>query len=117
MSSPTRFTLLVVPLVVVLLSSGCAKRDDRLEKISAGISKDSVLVLMAVEKPKRVDPFLINGQYIEAMYFPMLGATDSASVTDRKMSPVVLQDGKVVVWGWKQWDSMATDKKITVPEK
>lgn len=117
MSSPTRSTLLGVPVVGLLLLSACSKSDARLEKISAGISKDSVLVIMAVEKPERVDPFLVNGQYIEAMYFPMPGATDSASVTDRKMSPVILTDGKVVAWGWKQWDSVAADKKIVVPEK
>ena len=117
MASPTRSTLLVAPVLGLLLLAGCAKRDARLENMSAGISKDSVMVLMAVEKPERVDPFLINGQYFEAMYFPMPGATDSASVTDRKMSPVILIDGKVVAWGWKQWDSIATEKKIVVPEK
>ena len=117
MASPTRSTLLVAPLVGLMLLSACSRKDARLEKITAGISKDSVLTIMEVDKAQRVDPFLVNGQFVETMYFTMPGATDSASITDRKMSPVILVDGKVVGWGWKQWDSVAADKKIVVPEK
>jgi hypothetical protein len=105
------------PLVSLLLLSACgSKSDARLERLSAGISKDSVLVIMGVEKAERVDPFLIGGHYIEAMFFPLPGETDSASVQDRNMSPVIVVDGKLAGWGWKQWDSIAGANRIEVPK-
>ena len=105
MSRPSPSTLLVPPLAALLLVSACsAKKDARLEQLSAGISKDSVLAVMGVDKPQRVDPFLVGGHYIEAMYFAFPGATDSANLADRNMSPVIVQDGKLAAWGWKQWD-------------
>jgi len=73
-----------------------------------------VLSIMGVEKAQRIDPYLVGGEYIEAMYFAKLGKADSASVVDRNMSPVVVVDGKLVGWGWKQWDSIAESKKIPV---
>lgn len=115
MASLIRSALNAAPALGLLFLSACGdKADDRLEKLSAGISKDSVLVIMEVDKPQRVDPFLVNGQYIEAMYFPRIGAADSASVADRNMSPVIVIDGKLVAWGWNQWDSIAAEKKIPV---
>lgn len=117
MPNSSRSALIAVPLLGLLVLSACTKPDARLEKLSAGISKDSVLVIMGGEKPQRVDPFLVTGQYIEAMYFPKPGAADSASVTDRNMSPVIVVDGKLVAWGWTKWDSIAASKKIQVPEK
>lgn len=113
MASKTRQAS-IASVAALLLLAGCSRGDKRLENVSAGISKDSVLVIMGVEKPQRIDPYLINGQYIEAMYFPKLGAADSASVADRNMSPVIVVDGKVVAWGWKQWDSIAVENKIEV---
>jgi hypothetical protein len=59
--------------------------------------EDSVLATMGAAQ--RVDPYLAGGHYIEAMYFPMPDATDSADLTDRKMTPVILQDGKVLAGG------------------
>ena len=82
MASSIHSALIAAPALGLLFLSACGdKADARLEKLSAGISKDSVLAVMGVEKPQRVDPFLINGQFIEAMYFPKSGAADSASVS------------------------------------
>jgi hypothetical protein len=111
-ASSTRSPILAVAVLALVLLSACAKSDARLEKLSTGITKDSVLATMGA--PQRVDPYLAGGHYIEAMYFPMPDATDSADLTDRKMSPVILSDGKVLAWGWKQWDSIAPTKKIKV---
>lgn len=112
-----RSALFAAPALGLLLLSACGdKADARLENLSAGITKDSVLTIMGVDKAQRVDPYLVGGQYIEAMYFPKAGKADSASVATRNMSPVVVVDGKLVGWGWKQWDSIAATKKIVVPE-
>ena len=114
MASKTRPAFLASVATLLLLSGCGGESDTRLDKITVGISKDSVLAIMGVEKPHRVDPYLVNAQYIEAMYFPRLGAADSSSVVERNMSPVIVVDGKVVAWGWKQWDSIAAEKKIEV---
>ena len=114
MSRHTPSTLLVAPLAALLLVSACSKKDARLEQLSAGISKDSVLAIMGGDKPQRVDPYLIGGHYIEAMYFAFPGASDSADFADRNMTPVIVSDGKLAAWGWKQWDSVAAEYKIPV---
>lgn len=103
--------------LIGVLASCAGKTDPRLEQLSAGIGKDSVLKVMGAEKPEKATAFLIAGSYIEAMYFPVPGATDSAGITDRKMSPVIVIDGKLVAWGWKQWDSLAAAHNIPVAPK
>jgi len=91
----------------------CERADPRLEQLSAGISKDSVFQLMG-EKPHRNDPVLVNGQYIEAMYFPREGATDGDGMQDRNMTPVIAINQKVTGWGWAYWDSVAAANGIVV---
>lgn len=109
-------TLFLPSLLATALVAACSRSDARLEKLRVGISKDSVQQVMGMEKPRRIDPYLVNGHYIEAMYFAKPGA-DSGSVADREMSPVVVIDGTLAAWGWKQWDSIATENKIVVQQK
>jgi hypothetical protein len=116
-SCNTPRTLRLAPLAALLLISACSAGDARLKQLSAGISKDSVLAIMGVDKPQRADMYLVAGHHIETMYFSAPGATDSASLTDRNMTPVVVVDGKLTAWGWKQWDSIATETKIQVAPK
>jgi hypothetical protein len=106
-----------IPAALLMLAAGCSRADARLEKLTAGIPKDSVIKIMGIEKPQRVDPYLTGGHYIEAMYFPLPGATDSAGLTDRKMSPVVVIDGALAGWGWTQWDSIAGANHIPVAKQ
>ena len=107
-------TRLVAPLATLLLLSACGPGSDgRLEQLSAGITKDSAQAIMG-GAPHRVDPYLVNGQMIEALYYPKPGATDSAALADRNMSPLVVVDGKLTGWGWQQWDSVAAANKIVV---
>jgi hypothetical protein len=103
---------LAVPLALLAVIAGCSSGDARYKTLAAGIPKDSVVKLMGAEKPQRVDPYLTNGQYIEAMYYRKPGQGDS--VPDRKLSPVVVVDGKLAGWGWKAWDSIAGVNKIQV---
>ena len=103
-----------IPLLLAAVA-GCNSGDARSKTLAAGIPKDSVVKLMGVDKPQRVDPYLTNGHYIEAMYYRGLGASDS--VADRKLFPVVVIDGKLVAWGWKSWDSIAGANKIQVAKK
>lgn len=100
------------------LAMGCERGDTRLDRLTAGMSKDSALAVMSAA-PQRNDPFLIKGQYIEALYFPRQGATDADAdaFTDRLMSPVVVINGTLTGWGWGYWDSVATANNIQVAAK
>jgi len=91
----------------------CGQADARLEQLSIGISKDSVVQIMG-EQPQRNDPYLANGQYIEAMYFEQRGARKGDAAQDRNMLPVVAINQKVSGWGWTYWDSVATANAIEV---
>jgi len=104
-------------LVLVAALAGCERADPRLEQLTVGIGKDSVIAVMGGERPNRIDPFLYQGQYIETMFFPRQGKTDSASLTDRKMTPVIVINGKLTGWGWNYWDSAAAANRIAVPPK
>ena len=95
---------------------GACRSDSRFDKLTVGIPKDSALALIGVEKPARTDPYLVGGHYIEALYYAKPGA-DSTKVPDRELAPVIVVDGVLVGWGWKQWDSIATANKIEVEKR
>ena len=105
---------LAASLTVIAALAACSVGDARLDKLTVGIASDSVMKLMGVEKPLRTDPFLIKGQYIEAMYYQKVGGKDTA---DRKLSPVVVINGKLAGWGWSYLDSLATATGIVVAKK
>lgn len=107
----------VVVLALAAGLMGCEQADSRLKNLHAGMALDSVVPAMEGAKASRTDPFLIQGQYIQTLYFPRKGKTDSVSLTDRKMSPVVAINGKVAGWGWTYWDSVAGANRIPVAEK
>ncbi len=101
----------------LLAMTACERADPRLGNLTVGIAKDSAIIAMEGEAPKRIDPYLYNGQYIEAMLFPRKGKTDSAATADRNMTPVVVINGKLAGWGWDYWDSTATANHIDVAPK
>lgn len=103
-------------LAALVLLLGCEGSDRRLDNLHVGMTRDSVKLAMDGAEPRRVDPYLNGGKYIEAMFFPRAGKTDPESLADRKMSPVVVIDGKVAGWGWGYWDSVATANRIEVPQ-
>lgn len=111
MSFASRSLEALVAVALLAPLAGCERPDTRLEKLTVGLAKDSVLRAMGAE-PQRLDPYLVNGQYIEAMYFNRAGRTDS--VADRKLTPVIFVAGQLQGWGWAYWDSAAAANRITV---
>ncbi len=107
----------VAVLGLVVAAMGCERSDPRLKNLRAGMGKDSVAVAMEGSAAQRTDPYLYKGQYIQTMYFPRKGKTDSASLADRAMAPIIMIDGKVTGWGWDYWDSVATANHIPVAKK
>ena len=105
-----------VPILGIGLALGlgaCGRSDPRLEQLTEGITRDSVLTAMGAE-PRRIDAFLVNGQHLEALYFAKPGASPEDSIPDRELSPVVVINGTVVGWGWQEWDSIATANKVVL---
>ena len=107
--------LLIAALGAAVTLAGCGG-DARLEKLTQGMPRDSAAAAMGVEKAHRVDAFLVKGQYIEALYYARPGSSPTDSIPDRKMSPLVVINGKLAAWGWKQWDSIAAANRIMVPK-
>ncbi len=108
---------LAVPLAVTLGLAACGTSDARLAKLTAGIPKDSALKVMGGGKPSRIDSYLTGGHMIEALYYRPPGESGTDSLPDRKLSVVVVIDGKLRSWGWTAWDSVAGANKIVVAPK
>jgi hypothetical protein len=100
-------------LIGMALIGGCERSDPRLDALGVGISKDSVLAAMQ-GTPQKEEPYLVNSQYIEALFYPRAGKTDSVSLLPVNMTPVVMVNGKVTGWGWNHWDSLAAGNGIVV---
>jgi hypothetical protein len=102
-------------LVLLVAMAACGSKDDpRLQQLTVGISKDSVISIMGGEPPSRVDPYLVSGDYLEAMLFtrPGMESAGGDTIADRDRTPVVLINGTVGGWGWAYWDSLATAHSI-----
>ena len=106
----------LAPALVLLAGlAACGAKDSRLERLTTGISKDSAMAVMGVEKAARIDPFLVGGKYIEVIYYSPAGTVDS--VPDRKKSPLIAVDGVLIGWGWKTLDSLSGATRIPVQPK
>ncbi len=106
-----------VVLAALTLLSLTACGDARLKKLSVGIDKDSLAVLMAADAPHTSASYLADGKYWELMMYPRKDAAAGDSIGWREMSPVVATDGKVVGWGWTYLDETATKQGFQVPAK
>ena len=112
---PMKPTYLAPTLAILATLAACGPKDSRLSKLTVGISKDSAIKVMGVDKPTRIDPFLTDGKMIELMYFAAPGTADS--VPDRDMSPLVAVNGLLIGWGWETVDSVSGATKIPVAPK
>jgi hypothetical protein len=111
-----RRTALILPVALLALSlTACG--DARLRKLSAGIDKDSVAVVMGGDAPTQSASYLTSGTYWELHLYARGEAPEGDTLTWRAMSPVVFRDGKVSGWGWKYWEGEAALNGIPVPPK
>lgn len=108
------FRRLVLPIMLLAVIAGCRREDPRLAHMTIGITKDSAITVMGGERPSRVDPYLVSGQYIEAMLFIRPGTQPVGvdTLPDRERTPVVVINGQVTGWGWNHWDSVAAANNI-----
>lgn len=111
-----RRTALILPAALLALTlAACG--DGRLRKLSAGIDKDSVAVLMESDAPTQSASYLTSGTYWELHLYARGEAPEGDTLAWRAMSPVVFKDGKVTGWGWTYWEGEAELNGIPVPPK
>ena len=108
-------------LQVLALGALAACADARIQKLSTGISRDSLLRILAAEGAGadslphvyRAERYLIKGQMLEVFFYTKTDAkTGRDSVPEKKLTPIVLRDGKVGGWGWTYFDSLAKADSI-----
>lgn len=111
-----------VAAVVALTACG----DARIGNLTAGISRDSVLKILAqggdatdsLPHVYREDRYLAHGRSVDVLFYtttnlkaPAAAATgqvpEAGPVPEKSLTPIVLQDDRVVAWGWSSYDSAA----------
>jgi hypothetical protein len=109
-----KLPLLVVGAVSVAACSSPEAGAERLEKLSEGIPRDSMFVLigegpltasgadtMRVDHGFRVTRHLVDGKMYDVVYVRDVPGDVSERVLQERETPIVVADGKVMGWGWK----------------
>ena len=129
-----RSTYIVLTAAVTFLAAcgDAASTDvgaDKLEALAEGSPRDSVLLVMGqgpliaqysdtlrLEHGFRRETYLIDGKQFEVLYYRELQGNVVEPVAQAKETPIVLQDGKVLGWGWKYYvETAMTELKLPNP--
>lgn len=110
--------------IATLASAACG--DARLDKLSAGIARDSALKVInegassdSMARVYKQETYLLNGKMTNVLFYNSDGirqANDS-TLSAEKQTPIVIVDGKVAGWGWTYYDSVAKANNIPVPPR
>ena len=117
--SSRRFAVGVSAVSAALLTAAC--RDTRVDKLSEGISRDSVLAIInegatsdSLARVYRQETYLLpnlkgNVKVGNILFYNKKGIkeADEPKLPDAETTPIVLADGKVIGWGWTFYDSVA----------
>ena len=117
------FVRATVLLSTMLVLAGCsglsqvrADNRERLNTLSAGMSKQEILETMGTEtieaqgsvitNPYRTEMHRFDGHVVEVLlYYNDIQRKDGA-ITDNELTPLVLIDGELDGWGWSHWDDV-----------
>ncbi len=119
-----RSTFTLGAVAAIALVSGC--QDKRVKELQIGITQDSVMSITAqgtqgADSMPGIysrDRYLINGKFLDVLYFDSDNRKAGRdTVPLRKLTPLVIYDGKLVAKGWSGWDSVAQANKIAVDKK
>ena len=102
----------VVALASLLVLAACS--DKRLDNLTIGIAKDSVDKVIG-DAPHRTAGYITAGKQWEVRLYSRSKSDAKDSIAWRKMSPVVLIDGKTVGWGWSWWGGASKKNGIGMP--
>jgi len=96
---------------------------ENLKKLSAGQPKNLVMELMGTDPSKGVFMWIDNpyrtevlvgkdGKTYEVLYYYTDMKTRDDKITDDELTPVVLQDGKLIGWGYPFLDQKVPPKPV-----
>lgn len=101
---------------------------DKLAPLAEGTPKDSVLLVMGtgpltaqyadtmrLQQGFRRETYLIDGKQYEVLYYRELQGNVAEQVQQAKETPIVLQNGKVLGWGWKYYLESMESLKLPNP--
>jgi hypothetical protein len=114
----TRFVRLVLLAATALAAGACSDTADvgaaQLEPVTTGMPKDSVLALLGkgpltakfadtlrVTNGFRSSTYLLNGKTYDVLYYRAESGDVAEPVQQDRETPIVLENGKVLGWGWK----------------
>jgi hypothetical protein len=103
------------------LLSACG--DANIRKLDAGITRDSVLKILAMGSTAtdstaniyREERYLHNGQWISILMYSNTGKKEGQEpIPEGDLTPVVLRNDTLTGWGWAHHDSVAMANNITI---
>jgi len=112
-----------------IITAACS--DTRLEKLSVGMSRDSVLAVInegaggdSLARVYRQETYLLPNKKGNAFLGNILvydkqgrKETEDPNVSRDATTPIVLSNGKVIGWGWAYYDSVAKANNFPVPSR
>ena len=122
----SRLALVLAATSAVISTAACS--DTRLEHLSVGISRDSVLGIInegasadSLARVYRQETYLLpnkkgNALLGNILFYDKQGRkeTEDPSVLPEATTPIVLSDGKLIGWGWAYYDSVAKANNFPV---
>ena len=122
--STRRLAFGLAATATVLATAACS--DTRLEKLSTGISRDSVLAIInegasgdSLARVYRQETYLLpntkgNVFLTNILFYDKRGRkqAEDSTLAATETTPIVLSDAKVIGWGWTFYDSLAKANNI-----
>ena len=114
---------------VALTTTAC--KDSRLDKLTTGISRDSVLAIInegttgdSLARVYRQESYLLpnlkgNVHVANILFYNKRGEKelDNPKLSAEATTPIVVSDGKVIGWGWTYYDSLAKANNIPLKHR
>ena len=105
--------------IFVVALGACS--DPRLDKLTAGIDRDSALKVInegatgdSLARVYKQESYLIDGKQLNVLFYNKAGVrqADDSTLAAMNQTPIVTIDGKVTGWGWSHYDSVAKANNI-----
>jgi hypothetical protein len=112
-----------VAAVALIALSAC--QDSRIRALDEGMSRDSVISILADNVAPKVDTiqnvykhnrYLVDGKEFDIYFFDGQNRHlwSDPEVEDKELTPVVVVNGKLEGWGWDHMDDVTSKYRIVV---
>ena len=121
---------MLVPCALVSAAVLGACEDKRVQAVDSGISRDSLVSVIAHDLPANAksdsfpnvyirERYLMGGKNYEVLYFTPNNEKAQAGKDTAwgKLTPIVLMNNLTLGKGWKLWDSISTANKIPLKKR